>query len=154
MNAALDAPLQGRAYAAPARASQSPADQDPHCTQCCAVVAPGIEAVLHLALVVEGVEGPVTERGDDHDGDDGGDIAAPARMRLFILVVRTRIGSRGAARGEALDIPERRDRLGDDALGVEPGGGVHALGLVVILELVRQRHRADLEPAARARPRR
>ena len=44
------------------------------------------------------------------------------------------------------DIAKRRDRLGDNALGVEPGGGVHTLGLVVILEFVRQRHRANFKP--------
>jgi hypothetical protein len=53
-----------------------------------AVPTPGIEAVLHLALVVNDVESPVTERDKDHDSDDGGDIAAPARMRRFILVAR------------------------------------------------------------------
>src|ERR1700722_20511220 len=51
-----------------------------------AVTAPGIEAVLHFALVVDGVEGPVTKRDKDHDSDDGGDIAAPARMRLVVLL--------------------------------------------------------------------
>ncbi len=45
-----------------------------------------------------------------------------------------------------LDVAKRRDRLGDNALGVEPCGGVHALGLVVILKFVRQRHGAHLEP--------
>jgi hypothetical protein len=53
-----------------------------------AVMAPGIEAVLHFALVVDVIEGPVTKRDNDHDSDDGGDIAAPARMRRFILVAR------------------------------------------------------------------
>jgi hypothetical protein len=53
-----------------------------------AVVAPRIEAVLHLALMVEVSESPVTERGDDHDSDDGGDIAAAARLRLVVLLVR------------------------------------------------------------------
>ncbi len=102
MNAALEAPLQGRAYAAPARASQSRAGGfSPHPVR--AVAAPGIEAVLHLALVVDGMESPVTERGDDHDSDDGGDIAAAARLRL-VLAPRpdedwlTQSGSRRDAR--------------------------------------------------------
>jgi hypothetical protein len=53
-----------------------------------AVMAPGIEAVLHFALVIDVIEGPVTERDKDHDGDDGDEIAAPARMRRFILAAR------------------------------------------------------------------
>ncbi len=62
------------------------------------------------------------------------------------------VSGRGLAHAERLEArrstsPERRDRLGDNALGVEPGGGVHALGLVVILKFVRQRHRAHLKPA-------
>ena len=87
MNAALEAPLQGRAYAAPARASQSPGSEILlHPVR--AVVAPGIEAVLHLALVVNVIESPVTKRDEDHDGDDGGDIAAAARMLRFVLIAR------------------------------------------------------------------
>ena len=58
-----------------------------------------------------------------------------------------RIDLCGAAGSQTLDIPERRGRLGDNALGVEPGGGVHALGLVMILKFVRQRHCAHLKPA-------
>ena len=44
-----------------------------------------------------------------------------------------------------LHVPERRDRLGDNALRVEAGGGIHAVRLVVILEFVRQRHCAHLK---------
>ena len=51
-----------------------------------AVPAPRIEAVLHFSLMIDGIKGPVTKRDKDHDSDDGGDIAAPARMRRFILV--------------------------------------------------------------------
>ena len=56
-----------------------------------AVMAPGIEAVLDLPLMVEVIERPVAERGDDHDGDDGGDIAPAAGMRLVILVAGRRL---------------------------------------------------------------
>ena len=63
-----------------------------------AVMAPGIEAVLHFALVVDGIEGPVTKRDKDHDSDDGGDIAAPARMRLVVL-----LAGRGLAHAERLE---------------------------------------------------
>src|ERR1700722_16168149 len=52
------------------------------------VMAPGIEAILHFALVIDGVEGPITERDDDHDRDDRRDIAAPARRRLILLARR------------------------------------------------------------------
>ena len=63
-----------------------------------AVMAPGIEAVLHFALVVNVVEGPITKRDKDHDSDDGGDIAAPARMRLVVL-----LAGRGLAHAERLE---------------------------------------------------
>jgi hypothetical protein len=43
-----------------------------------AIVAPGIEAVLHFSLVIDGIEGPIAKRRQDDDGDNGGDIAAPA----------------------------------------------------------------------------
>src|ERR1700722_20648500 len=62
-----------------------------------AVMAPGIEAILHFALVVDVVESPVTKRDKDHDSDDGGDIAAPARMRLLVLLAR-----RGMAHAEGV----------------------------------------------------
>ena len=99
MNAALHAPLQGRAYAAPARASQSwLLRRESYCTRCCAVMAPRIEAVLHFALVVDVIESPVTKRDKDDDSDDGGDIAAPARMRLVVL-----LAGRGLAHAERLE---------------------------------------------------
>ena len=50
-----------------------------------AIATPRIKAVLHFALLVEVIEGPVAERGDHDDGNDGDKIAAPARMRLLIL---------------------------------------------------------------------
>src|SRR5271165_2462208 len=52
--------------------------------------------------------------------------------------------SRDQAR-RSLEAAERRQRLGDDALRVEACGGVHAVGLVVILELIGQGHGANLE---------
>src|SRR3984885_12462224 len=63
-----------------------------------AVMAPRIEAVLHLALVVNVIESPVTKRDKDHDGDDGGDVAAPARMLRFVLIAR-----RGLTHAERLE---------------------------------------------------
>ena len=68
-----------------------------------AVLAPGIETVLHFALVIDGIEGPVTKRDKDDDSDDGGDIAAAARLRLVVLLVR-----RGLTHAERLEA--RRDR--------------------------------------------
>ena len=78
MNAALCAPLQGRAYAAPARAKSIAWLQRSLLHPVRAVAAPRIEAVLHFALVIDGVEGPVAKRRKDNDRDDRGDIAAPA----------------------------------------------------------------------------
>ena len=63
-----------------------------------AVMAPGIEAILHFALVVNVVEGPVTKRHKYHHSDNRGEIAAPARMLRFILVAR-----RGLAHAERLE---------------------------------------------------
>src|SRR5271157_5450134 len=57
-------------------------------------------------------------------------------------------GSCNEARIRLVDFSERRQGLGDDSLSVEPGGGVHALRLVLILEGVRQGHRSDLAAAA------
>lgn len=63
-----------------------------------AIVTPRIEAVLHFALMIDGVESPVTKRRNDHDGDDRGDVAAPARLRLIVLLAR-----RGSAHAERLE---------------------------------------------------
>ena len=43
-----------------------------------AIAAPQIEAVLHFSLVIDVVEGKVAKRRQDDDGNNGGDIAAPA----------------------------------------------------------------------------
>ena len=48
-----------------------------------AVVASRIQAVLQFALLIEVMESPVAERGEDHDGDDGDEIAAPACVGLL-----------------------------------------------------------------------
>lgn len=56
-----------------------------------AVVAPRIEAILDFSLMVEISEGPVTQRGYDHDGNYGGDIAPAAGMRGVILVAGRRL---------------------------------------------------------------
>jgi len=63
-----------------------------------AVPAPRIEAVLHFSLMIDVVEGPVSERHKDDDSDDGGDIAASARVWRITLVV-----GRGLAHAERLE---------------------------------------------------
>jgi hypothetical protein len=88
MNAALHAPLQGRAYAAPAPASQSWLVESGLLNPLLAIVTPRIQAVLHLSRVIDIMESPIPQRRENYDRDDGGDIAAPARMRLGVGAVR------------------------------------------------------------------
>jgi len=63
-----------------------------------AVAAPRIEAVLHFPLVIDVMESPVAERRQDDDGDNGGDIAAPAWPWLVPL-----LAGRGLAHAERLE---------------------------------------------------
>ena len=63
-----------------------------------AIVTSGVEAVLQFALLVDVMESPVAERRQDDDGDNGGDIAAPARLRLLFFLAR-----RGLAHAERLE---------------------------------------------------
>src|SRR4029077_7387614 len=63
-----------------------------------AVPAPRIEAVLHFSLMIDVIEGPVSERDKDDDSDDGGEIAAPARTRLVVL-----LAGRGLTHAERLE---------------------------------------------------
>src|SRR6204780_5911897 len=44
-------------------------------------------------------------------------------------------------------LAERFEHLGDDALGVEAGAGIHRVRRVVIVECVGQHHRAHPQPA-------
>src|SRR5271163_3735652 len=44
-------------------------------------------------------------------------------------------------------LPERFERLGDDAFGVEAGLGVHGVGRVLVDVQVRQHHRTDFKAA-------
>jgi hypothetical protein len=97
MNAARSRAAKARAYAAPAPASQSGQLRN-LLHPVLAVATPGIEAVLQLALVIKAMESPVAEGRKNDDGNDGGDIAAPARMRLRAGVVR-----RGLTHAERLE---------------------------------------------------
>ncbi len=63
-----------------------------------AIVAPRIEAILQFPLLVDGMESPVAERRQDDNDDNGGDIAAPACLRLVPLLV-----GRGLAHAERLE---------------------------------------------------
>src|SRR5580698_3166497 len=93
----VPAPLKARAYDLPAGPSQSRLVRNllhPVLT----VAPPGIEAILYFALMIKVMEGPVAEGRKDDDGNDGGDIAAPARMRLGVGIVR-----RGFAHAERLE---------------------------------------------------
>ena len=51
-------------------------------------MAPGIEAVLHFSLVIDVIEGTVTERDDNDNSDDRRDIGTAARLRLVVVLVR------------------------------------------------------------------
>ena len=132
-NAALHAPLQGRAYAAPAGPSQSPAVLGfgrlrrnapvwpafgaeirrrnsqwrhaqgasaslPPVHALLAIVAPRIEAILQLALLVDVVEGQIAERDQNDDRNQREQVAAPACLRLLVLVAR-----RGLAHAKRLE---------------------------------------------------
>src|SRR4051812_19809263 len=66
--------------------------------------------------------------------------SARASRRLGVI-------SGPASRDGGVADAQRVQRAAQDALGVEAGLGVHGLGLVLVLEDVRQGERADLQAA-------